>query len=299
MGYAGTLVYTDNGLVDPWLVSQVILENTKRIAPLVAVQPLYMHPYAVAKMIASIGHLYGRRIFLNMLAGGFKNDLTALGDDTPHDERYQKTTEYAQVITGLLRNENGFTFEGRHYQVRNLKMTPPLPPELFPGLLISGSSSAGMAAAKAIGAVGIRYPKPPEEEEGPPHAAAEHGIRVGIIARANTEEAWRIGHRRFPEDRRGELTHELAMKVSDSTWHRQLSDIPKKPTSDRSPYWLHPFRTHKSFCPYLVGDYDATANEVAGYISRGFRTFILDIPTSYDDLEHTRIVFERALESVQ
>ena len=88
------------------------------------------------------------------------------------------------------------------------------------------------------------------------------------------------------------------MKVSDSTWHRQLSDIPNDGGSSRSPYWLHPFRTQRSFCPYLVGDYDATASEVANYISRGFRTFILDIPTSYDDLEHTRIVFERALESV-
>jgi alkanesulfonate monooxygenase len=27
-GCRGILVYTDNGLLDPWLVSQVILENT-------------------------------------------------------------------------------------------------------------------------------------------------------------------------------------------------------------------------------------------------------------------------------
>lgn len=298
LGYAGTLVYTDNGLVDPWLVSQVILANTERIAPLVAVQPLYMHPYAVAKMIATLGHFYGRRLFLNMLAGGFKNDLTALGDGTPHDERYLKATEYAQVIMGLLRSKDGFTFEGRYYQVKNLKITPPLPPELLPGLLISGSSQAGMEAAEVIGAVGVRYPKPPGDEDLPHDTAVKCGIRVGIIARASTDEACRIGHQRFPEDRRGELTHQLAMKVSDSIWHQQLSDIPKAPRSVRNPYWLHPFQTHKSFCPYLVGDYDATAREVANYISLGFQTFILDIPTSYDDLEHTRIVFERALESI-
>jgi alkanesulfonate monooxygenase len=48
-GCKGILVYTDNSLVDPWLVSQVILQNTEKLCPLVAVQPAYMHPYAVAR----------------------------------------------------------------------------------------------------------------------------------------------------------------------------------------------------------------------------------------------------------
>jgi alkanesulfonate monooxygenase len=38
-GCAGILVYTDNSIVDPWLVSQVILQSTERLAPLVATQP--------------------------------------------------------------------------------------------------------------------------------------------------------------------------------------------------------------------------------------------------------------------
>ena len=33
-GCEGMLVYTDNGIVDPWLVSQLILQNTQRLAPL-------------------------------------------------------------------------------------------------------------------------------------------------------------------------------------------------------------------------------------------------------------------------
>src|SRR5258708_25393907 len=72
-GCEGILVYTDNSLVDPWLVAQIIIQNTRRLCPLVAVQPAYMHPYSVAKMVASIGHLYGRRVHLNMVAGGFPN----------------------------------------------------------------------------------------------------------------------------------------------------------------------------------------------------------------------------------
>src|SRR5262245_3440717 len=81
-GCTGILVYTDNGLVDPWLVAQVIVESTTRLCPLVAVQPVYMHPYTVAKMIATLAFLHGRKVYLNMVAGGFKNDLEALNDTT-------------------------------------------------------------------------------------------------------------------------------------------------------------------------------------------------------------------------
>src|SRR5688572_2566684 len=111
-GYKGILVYTDNGIVDPWLTSQVILESTQRLCPLIAVQPIYMHPYTAAKMVSTYAYLHGRRIYLNMLAGGFKNDLAALNDDTPHDDRYVRTVEYTQIMKRLLSGEEAVTFDG-------------------------------------------------------------------------------------------------------------------------------------------------------------------------------------------
>jgi alkanesulfonate monooxygenase len=201
----GMLIYTDNGLIDPWLIAQIVIENTNRLMPLVAVQPIYMHPYSVAKLIASIAYLHNRPIALNMLAGGFRNDLIALGDTTEHDDRYVRTTEYTQIITRLLEGDGETTLTGKYYSVTNLKMTPALPTELFPEILISGSSPAGMAAAKAIGAMAIRYPQPPEFEATEYDALAtgvKCGIRVGIIAREGSEEAWRIAHQRFPEGER-------------------------------------------------------------------------------------------------
>src|SRR5262249_10895150 len=48
-GCEGILVYTDNSLLDPWLCSQIVIKNTRALVPLVAVQPIYLHPYAVAK----------------------------------------------------------------------------------------------------------------------------------------------------------------------------------------------------------------------------------------------------------
>src|ERR1043166_3888400 len=125
-GCKGILVYTDNSEVDAWLVSQIIIQSTEKLSPLVAVQPVYMHPYSVAKMVASFGHLYGRRIYLNMVAGGFKSDLIALNDTTHHEKRYTRLIEYTTIVKRLLAGPAPVTFDGEFYKVNKLKMTPPL-----------------------------------------------------------------------------------------------------------------------------------------------------------------------------
>jgi alkanesulfonate monooxygenase len=294
-GCTGILVYTDNSIVDPWLVSQVIVHSTARLAPLVAVQPVYMHPYSVAKMVASFGFMYRRRLWLNMVAGGFKNDLVALNDETPHDQRYQRLVEYTLVIKKLLQSPEAVSFEGRFYKVRNLKMTPPLDPELVPGILVSGSSPAGLEAAREIGATAVKYPRPPKAYLGTPAPEGIGcGVRVGIIARPSAADAWEVAQARFPADRGGQIAHKLAMKVSDSHWHKQLSEASQAEGMREGPYWMWPFENYKTFCPYLVGDYAEVGEQIGLYMQAGYRTFILDIPPSREELDHTRRVFAQA-----
>lgn len=307
-GCTGMLVYTDNGIADPWLVSQQVITATERLAPLVAVQPVYMHPYTAASMVSSLAYLHGRSVHLNLLAGGFRNDLLALGDATEHDDRYARTTEYGQILMALLRGET-VTREGRWHQVHNLKLAPALPADLMPEVLISGSSPAGRAAAADIGAVPIRYPEPLDQET--PDGPAGGGVRVGIIARGDAAEAWKVAEERFPTDRRGQIAHSMAMKASDSQWHRQLAAAAQVQaqagsdgTGDRAtqagaggepnPFWLGPFQNYQTFCPYLVGSYDRVAEAVSHYLAQGTRVFVLDIPPSLEELEQIGEVFHRA-----
>jgi alkanesulfonate monooxygenase len=291
-GCRGILVYTDGRLIDPWLVSHVIVQHTARLVPLVAVQPLYMHPYTAAKLVASFAFLHRRRLALNMVAGGFKNDLASLADATEHDDRYARLTEYSMVVQRLLASGAPVTFEGRFYRLDRVRLTPPLAPELMPGFFVSGSSPAGRAAARAIGAVAVQYPEGAGIEDGGDAAEGRSGVRIGIIARPSEDAAWRAAWERFPADRRGQLTHELAMKVSDSSWHRRLSG----PDAEaRGRFWLHPFKNYKTFCPYLVGAYETVADGLARFIVAGRRTFILDIPADEDELGHTARAFGHAV----
>jgi len=297
-GCEGILVYTDNGLLDPWLVSQVIIGATRRLCPLVAVQPVYMHPYSVAKMVASIASLHDRRVHLNMVAGGFRRDLAALCDETPHDERYVRLTEYTTIIKELLSGHKPCTFLGKYCKVKDLSLKPALPAELSPGIFVSGSSESGMAAANALGATAVEYPKPGEEY--PLSAPRENsGIRIGIVSAEKTETAWEIAHKKFPGDRKGQIMHAVAMKVSDSQWHQQLSEIERDLSGKSTIYWLWPFKNYSTFCPYLVGSYEEVSNELMKYIRAGFTNYILDIPAEKRDLQSVGIVFEMATEKAR
>ena len=294
-GCKGILVYSDNSLLDAWLVSQRIVEATESLCPLVAVQPVYMHPYTVAKMVTTFASLHGRRVYLNLVAGGFKNDLEALGDTTPHDRRYERLVEYTTIIRQLLAGQKPVTLAGEHHQVERLRLTPPLAPDLFPGIFVSGSSEAGRAAARSLEATAIEYPKPAQDGPAlPGEPGLERGIRVGLIANRSEDEAWALARTRFPEDRKGQLAHQLAMKVSDSVWHGQLSGMTE--AAEGHPYWLVPFQNYKTMCPYLVGSHERVGAELARYLSAGCRTFILDVPRDPDDLDQTEAAFERALE---
>ena len=295
--YDGILVYYDHSLVDPWLVASEVVRATETVAPLVAVQPAAMPPYSVAKMLTTFSHLYERQIYLNMIAGGFRGDLSAIGDDTPHDRRYDRLREFTEIVLSLAAGA-AVTHDGEWYTARELKLAPPIPEPLRPGLLMSGSSPAGLATAAALGATAIQYPEPAGDEttEIPPGTST--GIRVGIIARDDAEEAWRVAHERFPPTRRGEVLHEMAMSRSDSSWHVTLSKLAEESAADANAYWLGPFQNYDTFCPYLVGSYDEVVAEVMTYWQRGHRTVILDIPVSDDDFEHTALVFDRAAAKV-
>lgn len=308
-GCTGLLVYSDNTLIDPWLVAARILEQGERVAPLVAVQPVYLHPYAAARMAASLTFLHGRQVHLNLVTGGSRQHLDALGDaGVTHDDRYERLIEYATVARQLLDSPRPVTFTGRYYRLRAATLPHRPPVTLAPRLVLSGSSDSGVRCANDLGILRFAYPRPVTgyAAEGAPLRGT--GIRLGIIARPDAAAAWRVAHARFPGDPMGERRHRIVSRLSDSSWHAELSEHARRSEDARlsedghrdgdaaDPYWLYPFLTYRTFCPYLVGDYDEVAAYLAGYLARGVESVILDIPDEEDDLHHGRVVFGRAAE---
>ncbi len=292
-GHRGLLIYADNALADPWLVAHAVIESTERIVPLVAAQPVYAHPYTVAKTISSLALMWRRRVALNLVTGGFARHLGELGDDLAdqHDRRYDRLREYTQIIQRLLAGELTTT-GGRYYRLRGVRLQPPMPEDLVPDYYVSGRSAAAAELASVVGARRVTYAGPPGDVNAGDQPVSD-GIRIGIIARDRTEQAWREAHARFPPDPVGQRTQELAGRLTQSAWHVDLSRRAREADPPGSPYWLVPFRTYKTFCPYIVGSHDEVAQVLAGYHAAGIRTIILDTPRCEDDVEQASAAFAR------
>jgi alkanesulfonate monooxygenase len=295
-GYRGALVYSDNTSIDAWMAAQAAIAKTATFVPLVAVQPLDMTPFALARAVSSLAHLYGRRVDLNFVSGGFSRDLAVQGDVLPHDARYDRLTEYVTIVRMLLGGGLA-SYAGQYYNVRRARLTAPVPDGLLPTAYVSGSSAASLQAGESLGIGQLSFPLLPDDFASPDVRKNKFGsgICIGIIARDDSFEAWRIARKRFPADPEGAERMKLLLSASVSSWQPQLASVPIADEAEGGAYWLVPFRYHHTFCPYLVGSYDEVAQAVTAYLNGGIRTFVLDIPQEPDDLHHARIAIERAV----
>ncbi|MFI5957619.1 LLM class flavin-dependent oxidoreductase [Cryptosporangium sp. NPDC051539] len=282
-GLRGLLIFTDNESIDPWAAAQLLISHTTALVPLVAVQPAYMHPFTAARMVSSIGLLYGRQVDLNLVAGGYRPHLKALGAFRDHDDRYEWLVEYGQMMAALLRTGGELTHRGAHHDLIDVTLKPPLPAGLEPQVFLAGNSPAAVDAAKQLNVVRLTYPLPPEEYSGE-NALERTGIRVGIIARETSAEAWRIAYDRYGADELGQAYRDLTATEFDARWHDQVWNHDGRSGGPGRTYWTHPFHTAREFCPYLVGSFAEVGEVLARYIRLGINTLILHCPADEDDL---------------
>jgi alkanesulfonate monooxygenase len=266
-GFEGILLFEGNDVfVEPWAMAQHIMAETTRSSPLIAVNPVYMHPFTAAKFVSSLAQLYGRKVYLNMITGTAVSDLQGLGDEQSHGERYVRLGEFVALMRQLLSSPRPVNFEGRFYRASNLQLRPRLPAELMPEFLIAGQSEAAQRVAKETGCIKMQM-LPPDLDRG----LSAPGMNFGIFARESREEARQAAKARFrdnPDDR--ELLT-LTVANSDSTWKRSLYDGQSGELADNG-YWLLPFLTFQADCPYLVGSFTEIGAKLKEFAAKGLTT---------------------------
>jgi alkanesulfonate monooxygenase len=283
LGCGGMLIFSDNTSFDPWIIASRVLEKSHGLVPLIAVNPVYQHPTSVAKSINSIASSSGRQVGLNLVTGGFSRHLKEMGCKLDHRQRYDRLAEFGAIISELTSGDRPLKYSGEYYRLNGLRPAPLPVAGLEPRIFVSGTSDDCIRVQRELGATRLSYPREPGEytDDSLP---SDSGFRLGIVAREDSDDAWRIAYERFPVDRFGEEFHDLAYESVESHWHRRLSEDAMKASAPIGSYWMYPFRAYKTFCPYIVGSYAETADLLLKYMQLGASTFILDEVPSKDDL---------------
>lgn len=290
----GILLFEGNDtFISPWVAAQATFALSQRLSPLVAVNPVYMHPFSVAKLVNSCGQIYGRKTYLNMITGTALSHLQALDDALTHDERYERLGEYSELIWALLASDVPVTFAGKYYKVNALKLDPPTAKELLPEFFFAGGSEAATVIAKRVNGTQMRMLAPTLHEgviEG------ETGVHLGIVTRPSEEAAWAAATQCFPEDKRGERVQELSMSNTDSVWKQRMAKAARLEQEAKPGYWLRPFKSFQADCPYFIGSHAQVADVLAQLVKRGIRHFILDIPSFEPEFGNVAQAFAKARE---
>jgi FMN-dependent oxidoreductase (nitrilotriacetate monooxygenase family) len=76
---------------------------TKHLGFGLTFSPTYMHPYYVARHVASLDHVTGGRMALNLVTSARRSDAANFGFDElmEHDQRYERADEFIDVLKGL------------------------------------------------------------------------------------------------------------------------------------------------------------------------------------------------------
>ncbi|MEA2340434.1 MAG: alkanesulfonate monooxygenase, partial [Solirubrobacteraceae bacterium] len=89
-------------VLETWTAAAAIAEATERIEIIAAVKPLLFHPGVLAKLALGIDDISRGRFAINLVSAWFKPEMGHLGIDMPpHDERYEYSAEWLEVVRAL------------------------------------------------------------------------------------------------------------------------------------------------------------------------------------------------------
>lgn len=294
-GCAGVLLFTGtNTPIDPWVAAQRIISQSQSLEPIIAVNPAFMHPLSVARMVSSIAQIYERKVHLNLIAGTSLGELESIGDRSGHDHRYDRLKEYVEILCLLMSSHRPITLEGNYYSVADLQLLPALTRTFSPGLFIAGHSRPALELASRVGAQRMCMLPPSTDQRAEPGSALHFGVVVA--------ESWDLARDTavalFPIDEDGPEMVAASMGNTDALWKQRLhreSEKQGEAALTAPGVWLQPYRMGQADCPYLVGSRSDVADMLLRLISGGNSTFVIEIPV------HAPIFleFEKTLDNVR
>lgn len=203
-GWKGALIGTGWGRPDTFTVTTALAARTTTFEPLIAIRPGYWRPANFASAAATLDHLTGGRVRVNIVSG--QDNLAAYGDsEGDQAQRYARTKEFMRLVRRLWTEEN-VTDDGQHFRVTESTVVPRIPvrgDRRHPKLYFGGASAAAERVAAAEADVQLFWGEPLEgvrerierlktlskelDRDLPP---LEFGLRITTLVRDTTEQAW-------------------------------------------------------------------------------------------------------------
>lgn len=291
LGYEGALVAGGGGGHDLWILSSFLAAHTSRMKFIVAQHPGRTSPMVMAQQAATFDQFSEGRLIVNIVNGDDRSGL-AHGVFLPHDERYEMADEYWSLWSRLVAGEE-VSAQGRHFRLKNARVTVRSRQQPRPELFFGGSSPVAMEMAARQVDTYLTY------GEAPPDAGAKiaqvrrlaeaagrrlsFGIRLHVIVRETKEKAWQAAQEAY--DQIDGKTVEAIRRITvggGSTSQERMNALHARPlTGDVRELEFYPDLwsgiglTRAGNAVAVVGDPQTVAERLREYREHGIETFIL------------------------
>jgi alkanesulfonate monooxygenase len=296
-GFESVLTPTGAWCEDAWLTTAMLVQETEKLKFLVALRPGLLSPTLAAQMAATFQWQSGGRLLLNVVTGGEPREQLAYGDSLNKADRYARCGEFLDVVRQLWAGEGPVTFNGDHVFVENatLQRRPePVPPIYFGG----SSPEAGVVAADHADTY-LTWGEPPpavaEKVDWIRKLATQrgrslsYGIRLHVISRETSEEAWAEADRLLRTIPEGEIERvQSGLAQSESEGQKRMRDLHEGKAHDLrslevSPnLWSGVGLVRGGAGTALVGSHEEVSERISEYADLGIDHFIL---SGYPHLE--------------
>lgn len=217
-GWKGALIGTGWGRPDTFTVATALAAQTKSFEPLIAIRPGYWQPAHFASSAATLDHLTGGRIRINIVSG--KDNLAAYGDrEGEQADRYGRTREFMRLVRRLWTEEE-VSHAGEHFTVAASTVVPRIRERglrRHPRFYFGGASAAAERVAATEADVQLFWGEPLDgireridrlkalsrdlDRDLPP---LEFGLRITTLVRDTTQQAWADAEAKVAEMAKGQ-----------------------------------------------------------------------------------------------
>jgi alkanesulfonate monooxygenase len=299
LGFEAALTPTSSWCEDAWVITAGLTQVTERFKFLVAFRPGLQPPLLAAQMAATYQRISGGRLLLNVVVGGDDAEQRRFGDTLDKRARYARAGEFLHAIRELWSGEV-VDYHGAHLSLEGAQL--PAPP-LWPDVYLGGSSSGAVEVAARYADVYLTWGEPPAQVarklDGVRERAAEldrelrFGIRLHVIARERSEEAWAEAQRLLDGLDPAAIARAQAIQsASQSEGQRRMQALHDGRTDglEVSPnLWAGVGLVRGGAGTALVGSHEEVADRIAEYHELGIDEFIL---SGYPHLEEAYRVGE-------
>ena len=300
-GWKGALIGTGWGRPDTFTLAAALAARTNTFEPLIAVRPGYWKPANFASAAATLDHLSGGRVRVNVVSGLDK--LAAYGDsEGDQAQRYARTKEFMRLVRQLWTEEN-VSFRGEHFSVEESTVEPRIVvrgERRHPKLYFGGASEAAERVAATEADVQLFWGEPLEgvreriehlkdlgrklDRDLPP---LEFGLRITTLVRDTTEQAWADAEARVAKMAEGKAgswqDHRTALAVG----QQRLLDLAARGDVLDDNLYTAPgkFGGGGASTTWLVGSAEDVARSLRKYEDLGVTHFILSDTPYLQEIE--------------